>query len=924
MLHAHKRAASALRRPRRSRLTILLLIGTLLGTSSLAAATPPTHASRGGDGADVRLSRATARHCPTEGHSAAPDWALTSTDPKNDHHAYAANGYLGQSLPPAGSGYSDSERETGWPLKSPRYDGAFVAGLYAHNKQTAEDRHVVAALPTWSGLTVGAGHETFDPSTRTDRISDYKQTVFLRCGLVRTSLTWTTRDGRATDLVYDVVADRRYRHVGAVRLRMTPHWRGNATVTDLIDGRGARRISATPDGPGGSGDDRIAVPFRTDGTGVVGAVVSTLRPDKGVPVRGWVRGGKGLTAHQAATVPVRDGRSYEFTKFVGVDTELTSRQPAQNAADESRRAADRGWERLFGRHAAEWDQLWSGDIEVNGRPKLQKWLRSSMYGLLANTRAGSPDSIAPAGLTSDDYAGLKFWDAETWMFPGLLAFRPELAKSVLEYRYRTMPAARQNAAELEGRIRGLFYPWTSADKGDLKSECHSVNPDHCRTQIHLQADIALAAWQYYQQTGDRDWLRDRGWPLLKGIAEFWESRAERNSDGSWSVDNVSGPDEYSNYKKDGVYTNAAAATALRNATKAARVLGEGADGDWATIADRLRILYDEDTKVFQQYGGYKGQDIKQADAVLLMYPLEWPMSDEAAANTLDYYAARSDPDGPAMTDSVHAVDAAAVGKPGCSTYTYLKRSIRPFVRGPFVLFSEARGQRAAGSGDPHAGFPAEDFLTGKGGFLQVFTHGLTGLRTRSGKVHLDPVLPPQLSDGVTLKGLRAQGRTYEVAIGPEETTVRLTQGEPFELETPQGSQVVSAGVPAVVKTRRPDLEPTDNLARCRPAEAASEQPGLYANSAVDGDGTTYWSPKDAKAHLDVDLGRPVRVSKVSVEWSKVRPASHRVLTSVDGRSWREVTPGVSARFVRVEVQAADPGDERKRPGIAELKAIQEP
>ncbi|MFD9981580.1 discoidin domain-containing protein [Streptomyces massasporeus] len=903
MVHARSRPASSLRPSRRARLTIPFVIGTLLSTTSLADAAPP--------------ARAPAQLCPDEGHSAPSDWALTSTDPSNDHHAYAANGYLGQSLPPAGTGYSVSTRDTGWPLKTPRYDGAFVTGLYAHNKQTADDRHVIAALPTWSGLTLTVGQETFGPTTPTHRISGYRQTVFLRCGLVRTSLTWTTADGRATDLVHDVVADRKYRHVGAVRLSVTPRWSGTASVTDLIDGRGARRISATEDKPGDSADDRIAVSFRTDGTAVDGAVVSTLRPDEGVSVRGRTRGGEGLTAHQSAMLPVREGRSYAFTKFVGVDTGLTSGEPAQNAAQESARAADRGWERLFGRHVAEWEQLWSGDIEVNGRPELQRWLRSSLYGLLANSRAGSPDSIAPAGLTSDDYAGLKFWDAETWMFPGLLAFRPELARSVLEYRYRTMPAAKQNAVAL-GR-RGLFFPWTSADKGDLKSECHSVEPDHCRTQIHLQADIALAAWQFYQQTGDRQWLRERGWPLLQGIAEFWESRVTRNGDGSYSINNVSGPDEYSNYKNDAVYTNAAAATALRNATGAAGVLGEHAPESWTAIGDRLRIPYDKESKVFRQFDGYQGGRIKQADAVLLIYPLEWPMSEEAAANTLDYYAARSDPDGPAMTDSVHAVDAAAIGEPGCVTHTYLMRSIRPFVRGPFALFSEARGERAAGAGDPHAGFPAEDFLTGKGGFVQVFTHGLTGLRTRSGKVHLDPMLPPQLSEGVTLKGLRAHGRTYEVAIGAEETRVRLIQGEPFELQTPQGTQVVSSAAPAVVKTRRPDLERTDNAARCRPAEATSEQPGLYADAAVDGDGTTFWSPKTAEAHLTVDLGRAVRVSEASVEWSDIRPASHRLLASDDGEKWRAVTPGVSARFVRVEVRAADSGNDGKRPGIKELR-----
>lgn len=38
------------------------------------------------------------------------------------------------------------------------------------------------------------------------------------------------------------------------------------------------------------------------------------------------------------------------------------------------------------------------------------------------------NSIAPAGLTSDSYAGQVFWDADTWMFPSLLALWPDYAE----------------------------------------------------------------------------------------------------------------------------------------------------------------------------------------------------------------------------------------------------------------------------------------------------------------------------------------------------------------------------------------------------------------------------------------------------------------------------------------------------------------
>ncbi|MFB6905880.1 glycosyl hydrolase family 65 protein [Streptomyces bacillaris] len=825
-------------------------------------------------------------------------WSPTSTrfGEAEGYDPYVGNGYLGHRVPAAGTGYAATGEKTGWPLYTPRYDGAFVSGLYARDESVSEGREVIAALPSWTTVEVGVGGERFGADTPAGRISHYHQTVFLSCGLVRTSLRWTTADGRATDLTFEVLADRSDVHTGAVRLRMTPRWSGTATVTGRLDERGARRITLRRDGT-----------FRTLGTGVEGAVAQTMRRGSGV-----VETLRPESRTAPEPTPVREGRTYTFEKYVGVDTALTSPAPAEDAREAAHRAARRGWDRIFAANERAWRGAWSADVLVNGRPELQRWLRSTQYGLLANTRRGSSDSIAPAGLTSDNYAGMIFWDAETWMFPGLLATRPELARSVVEYRYRTRDAARANA-EKYGH-RGLFYPWTSASRGRMDSECQSWDPPHCLTQNHLQGDVSLAVWQYYLSTGDRDWLAARGWPLLRGIAEFWESRATANTDGTYSIKNVAGPDEYSNGVDDAVFTNAVAATALRNATRAAHLLGHRPPTAWNRVADGLRIPYDTDRKIFLQYAGYNGSTIKQADTVLLMYPLEWPMEPGAAAATLDYYAARTDPDGPAMTDSVHAIDAAAIGEPGCSTYTYLQRAVRPFMRGPYDLFSEARGEKS-GAEDPLSGFPAEDFLTGKGGFLQVFTHGLTGLRLREDGVRLDPLLPPQLSEGVKLTGLRYRDASYEVEIGPRTSTVRLTSGTPFTVHTAQGPHLLRSAL--TLPTRRPDLTPTPDTARCRPVEATSETPGLYAEAAVDGSPATSWSPSGAEGALTVDLGpQPLRVTSVTPRWNDVPPASHTLETSVDGRFWRPYLPGDTARKVRVTVRSEDP---EKPAGVSELR-----
>ena len=373
--------------------------------------------------------------------------------------------------------------------------------------------------------------------------------------------------------------------------------------------------------------------------------------------------------------------------------------------------------------------------------------------------------------------------------------------------------------------------------------------------------------------------------------------------------------------RDGVFTNAGAALALRNATRAAQILGESAPARWTQIADSLRMPFDEANQLFLQYDGFDLETslIKQADTVLLIYPLEWPMSSEVAANTLDYYAEHTDPDGPAMTDAMHAVDSAQIGEPGCATNTYLNRAIKPFIRDPFAQFAEARGDKA-GSQDPLAGSPAYNFLTGSGGFAQVFIYGLTGFRWRADHVALDPMLPPQLSGGVTLTGLHWRGRTFDVRIGASTTTVTLRGGGAMPVQSRGTSYTVGSSL--TLPTRRPDLARTDNFARCRPATASSEEAGMYAEAAVDGSEATIWAPDDASASLTVDLGRSIRLKGIAVHWTDVLPASSRIETSLDGSSWTAapinssgtLTGRVDARYVRVSLTRG--GDERT--GIREL------
>src|SRR5690242_7451234 len=234
-------------------------------------------------GALLPQSALGAAPCPRDGAG----WTLSTTtyDTHYTRHAFVGNGYLSQRVPPAGTGYMATGEKTGWPLYTPRYDGAFVAGLYGRDPAIVDAdgvaRTIDAAIPTWSTLNVTAGSDTYSSTTPAAQISNFRQQLFLGCGLLRTSLTWTTADGRATDLVYDIVADRVDRRIGVVHLTMTPHWDGRATVTDTIDGAGARRLVPTGSDKVSSTLGTMAVGFATEGLGTQGTIASTLAAPTG-------------------------------------------------------------------------------------------------------------------------------------------------------------------------------------------------------------------------------------------------------------------------------------------------------------------------------------------------------------------------------------------------------------------------------------------------------------------------------------------------------------------------------------------------------------------------------------------------------------------------------------------------------------------
>ena len=784
------------------------MIFVLLGASG--AASFSTRLSRAQDAAPASPRQ-------TQTDSA---WSLSTNRFNNSFEAepYVGNGYIGLRVPAAGMGYLGDLGKVGWPIGTERIASAIAAGVYAKVADGTfyhDEKQAIALIPTWSTLTFGDASGIYSPATASStNVSEYRQELDLRTGVANTLGFWTSPGGNKTRFTYRVATDRARSHIAVVTLELTPMWTGKATASSTLDGAGARRldlVTAGVDLP----RQTIYVTSKAKGTNIQVAESATLRsackssPSEQKPQTSG-------TPVEQVTFEALAGETCTFVKYVAVVTGRDSSTPESDARADSQQAADRGLDAFQQENRAAWDSVWKADIVVDEDPALQQAIRANEYTLYASIAPDSPASIGPSGLSSDGYAGMVFWDADTWMFPALLAQHPDIARVMVDYRSTTLPAARRNAAN--NGYAGALYPWTSAISGDMGDECYGAVTDSkgkviadpnksCTQQLHLQSDVALAQWEYYKATGDKLWLAQKGWPVVEAVAEFWASKATPVPVG-YAIDQVQTPDEYATDTDNDAYTNAAASLELEATIEAAKILGRSVPPSWSAIGAGLikTMPVDAALNIYLEHQGYVAQQIKQADVVMLTYPLDFSMPESMGVNDLNFYTPRTDVNGPAMTDAIHSIAAASIDVPGCSSYTYLLRSYEPFLREPYLQFSEFAPVKLTAT--------AYDFLTGVGGFMQEFLYGFSGFRPLVDAVRLDPSLPPQLR-GITLSNLAWQGRTFTMHIGPQETRVTLNSGAAMPLITPGGAKTAEPGVPLIIPTRRPDLQPTKDVVRCR-------------------------------------------------------------------------------------------------------------
>lgn len=422
---------------------------------------------------------------------------------------------------------------------------------------------------------------------------------------------------------------------------------------------------------------------------------------------------------------LKAGETYRFSIAGSSITSAHHDDPLNEAERLTIYAKLEGRDRLLAFHKKEWEKLWSSDIRIEGDAQAQQDIHSMLYHLYSFVREGTALSPSPMGLSGLGYNGHVFWDTELWMYPALLVMHPGLAKSMIEYRYQRLEAAKRNA--FSKGFKGAMYPWESAASGVEETPVWALSGPF---EHHITADVAIAAWNYYCVTQDKDWLREKGWPILSATADFWASRVERNSPGHFDIKNVVAADEWAENVDNNAFTNAAAKANLQYATQAARLLELTPDPDWEFVARNIPILKMENG-VTREHATYKGEGIKQADVNLLSYPLREITDPAQIKKDLEYYETRvPDAGTPAMTQAVFTTLYARLGN-GERAYHWFKDAYLPNLNPPFRVVAETKGGT-----NPY-------FATGAGGILQSVLMGFGGVDiTPNGLGKTKSVLPP--------------------------------------------------------------------------------------------------------------------------------------------------------------------------------------
>ncbi len=762
----------------------------------------------------------------------ADPWVLDyeGFDPVHEGHREAlttlGNGYLGT------RGAAPERASDG-----AHYPGTYLAGVYnrlttvVHGRQM-EDEHLVN-VPNWLVLDVRVGDGGWWSAGALTATGEHRE-LDLRRGVLTRSAVLEDSAGRRLRLTQRRIVSMARPHLCALETTLVADgWDGLVTVRSGIDAsvrndnvaeyrelanRHLRTVAARDVGEGTllvevettQSHVRIATAARTT---VSGAALN------GDPVVEHDGDGRALVLD----VTLRDGQPVTIDKTVAIftskDRAITS--PGLAAIAELQ-GAPRGLDSLLSAHVAAWAQLWDRfGLELQADRQTQLVLNLHVFHVVQSVSGHTADldaGVPARGLHGEGYRGHVFWD-ELFVLPVLTAHEPWLTRSLLDYRFRRLDAARDGATALG--LRGAMFPWQSGSDGREETPSMLFNgrsgrwvPDNSRRQRHVGLAVAYNAWQYFQVTGDVAWLGHRGADLIIEVARFFSSLATYDPvEDRFHIEGVMGPDEYHDgYPdapgggvRDNAYTNVLVSWVLRRAIEALdRTQGHDCDelherlgirsteaAEWDRLARRLGVPF-LDLGIISQFAGYaelqeldwsayrakygnierldlileaEGDSTnryklaKQADVLMLVYLL----GPDVLLETLAHLGYPSTMD--ALVRTVEYYLARTAHGSTLSRVVHASVLARTDQRRSWQTFRDAL---AADLDDTQGGTTGEGIHLGAmASTIDIVTRVFAGYRTEDDLVILDPKLPEGLVSaqfGVLHRGQRLQVRMNHDAV----------------------------------------------------------------------------------------------------------------------------------------------------------------
>ncbi len=454
-------------------------------------------------------------------------------------------------------------------------------------------------------------------------------------------------------------------------------------------------------------------------------------------------------------------------------------QLQEHALEGHEAACELGYDALLAESAAAWARkVWDNipvTIEADNDFD-QLAMRFAQYHLHIMTPAhDNRMNIGAKGLSGEGYKGHTFWDTEMFILPYFIFSAPEIARSLEEYRYLSLPGAHKKAGS--NGYEGAQFPWESAwiDDGEVTPVWGAADiVTGLPTKIwsgfieqHITADVAYGVWEYYKVTGDQDFMDRCGYELILDTAKFWASRLEEGEDGKLHINDVVGPDEYKEHVDDNAFTNHMAAWNIRKAIEYCELLRAEKPGLYKALDEKLGLAalepvwqdklarlflpqpredlvipqdrtyltlkdidltkYKKQQNVGSIYRDYNQEQIthmqvsKQADILIMFLLLENQFSAEVKTANWNYYEPRTLHDS-SLSLSTHCILANDMGNRELAYELFCKAAAIDV--GPNMKTSDA-GIHAASLA----------------GVWQSVVFGFGGVRMLDGKLRLNPALP---------------------------------------------------------------------------------------------------------------------------------------------------------------------------------------